>query len=75
MSATTSGRVLAGRTTAERVRGSFLFLLSVHTERRKYLNVNQIFNLRKSNHQFQTKTSMARVENFSNITMLMTVGR
>ena len=33
--------------TAERVRGSFLFLLSVHTERRKYLNVNLIFNLRK----------------------------
>jgi hypothetical protein len=39
-SATTSGGVLAGRTTAERVRGSFLFLLSVHTERRKYLNIN-----------------------------------
>ena len=40
MFAPTSGGVLVGRTIAERVRGSFLFLLSVHTERRKYLNIN-----------------------------------
>ena len=29
--------------TAERVRGSFLFLLSVHTERRKYMNIISVW--------------------------------